>query len=217
MAFQLRNKVSLRNLSIVMRQLKAEGEERKKLSFDALNLAKEAVQMDPGDGKSWLILGNAYFSVAFYSTHSDGYIHKALTAYGQAEKYDLPLRNYNTADLCFNKAMALFYDEKYQEALDNLSQCQRFDPSWELSKSKHESTVKFLFNLKDMVALKGKLKPRKLNGLLNVIKMNEHFRFERYPCQLLYILAGHSVQGFRCLHQRVNFASSSPQRFDGRH
>ena len=68
-------------------------------------MAKEAVQLDPADGKSWLILGNAYFSVAFYSKHSDGYVHKALVAYGQAEKYDITQRNYSTADLCFNKAM----------------------------------------------------------------------------------------------------------------
>lgn len=68
---QCRNKVSLRNLSIVLRQLKvADTEERKKLLFEGLSLAKEAVQLDPSDGKSWLILGNAYFSVAFYSTHS---------------------------------------------------------------------------------------------------------------------------------------------------
>lgn len=78
--------------------------------FEALGLAKEAVQLDPADGKSWLILGNAYFSVAFYSTHSDGYIHKALTAYGQAEKYEISKRNFNTADLCFNKAMVLLLE-----------------------------------------------------------------------------------------------------------
>lgn len=95
-------------MSIVLRQLKADSEDRKKLLFEALNLAKEAVQFDPSDGKSWLILGNAYFSVAFYSTHSDGYIHKALTAYGQAEKYEISKRNFNTADLCFNKAMVIF-------------------------------------------------------------------------------------------------------------
>lgn len=179
-----------------MRQLKADSEDRKKLLFEALGLAKEAVQLDPADGKSWLILGNAYFSVAFYSTHSDGYIHKALAAYGQAEKYEISKRNFNTADLCFNKAMvklpiywdtflkvtfislpimylnfkALFYDEKYQEALENLECCQKFDPSWELSKTKNESTIKFLLSLKEMVTLKGKLKPRKLNGLLKVLE-----------------------------------------------
>ncbi len=88
-----------------MRQLKADPEERKKLLFDGLGLAKEAVQLDPADGKSWLILGNAYFSVAFYSTHSDGYVQKALVAYGQAEKYEITKRNFSTADLCFNRAM----------------------------------------------------------------------------------------------------------------
>ncbi|XP_046463732.1 tetratricopeptide repeat protein 5-like [Daphnia pulex] len=171
---KLRNKVSLRNLSIVLRQLKVtDSEERKKLLFEGLSLAKEAVQLDPTDGKSWLILGNAYFSVAFYSTHSDGYIHKALAAYGQAEKYEVKQRNFNTADLCFNKAMALFHDEKYQEALENLERSQKFEPDWELSKSKYEFTLQFLLNVKEMVTLKGKLKPRKLNSLLKSISSKD--------------------------------------------
>lgn len=102
---QSRNKVSLRNLSVVLRQLKTDSEERKKLLFEGLDLAKEAVQLDPSDGNSWLILGNSYFSVVFHSVQSDGYIYKALAAYGQAEKYDVNQRNFNTADLCFNKAM----------------------------------------------------------------------------------------------------------------
>ncbi|KZS18240.1 Tetratricopeptide repeat protein 5 [Daphnia magna] len=169
-----RNKVSLRNLSIVLRQLKvADTEERKKLLFEGLSLAKEAVQLDPSDGKSWLILGNAYFSVAFYSTHSDGYIHKALAAYAQSEKYEMNKRNFNTADLCFNKAMALFHDEKYQEALENLERSQKFEPDWELSRFKYDSTLKFLLNMKEMVALKGKLKPRKLNSFLKSINSKD--------------------------------------------
>ena len=62
----------------------------------------------------------------------------------------------------------MFYDEKYKEALENLEICQKFDPSWDLSKSKYESTIKFLLCVKEMVRLKGKLKPRKLSSLLKV-------------------------------------------------
>lgn len=63
---------------------------------------------------------------------------------------------------------ALFHDEKYQEALENLERSQKFEPDWELSRFKYDSTLKFLLNMKEMVALKGKLKPRKLNSFLKV-------------------------------------------------
>lgn len=102
---QKRNKVSLRNLSVVKRQVSTkDAEERRKLLFEGLQLAKEALQLDPSDGQSWLILGNALLSVAFYSAHNEACIQKALSAYGQAEKYDLARRNFNSADLYFNKA-----------------------------------------------------------------------------------------------------------------
>ena len=86
-----------------------DAEERKKFLFDGLQLAKEALQLDPSDGQSWLILGNSYLSVAFYSTHNDACIQKALTAYSQAEKCDLAQRNFNSADLFYNKAAVHFY------------------------------------------------------------------------------------------------------------
>ncbi len=83
-------------------------------------------------------------------------------------------------------SQALFYDEKYQEALENLDICQKFDPSWELSKSKYESTVKFLLSVKEMVSLKGKLKPRKLNTLLKVCMVKYISPFIYY-IHILYI------------------------------
>lgn len=102
---QRKNKVSLRNLSVVFRQLNTkDAEERRKFLFEGLQLAKEALQLDPTDGQSWLILGNSLLSVAFYSTHNDACIQKALSAYGQAEKYKLSERNFNSADLYYNKA-----------------------------------------------------------------------------------------------------------------
>ena len=51
--FQSTDKVALRNLSMVMRQLSADAEERIRLVDDSVVKAKEAVQCDIQDGVSW--------------------------------------------------------------------------------------------------------------------------------------------------------------------
>jgi len=63
---------------------------------------------------------------------------------------------------------ALIFDEKYQEGIDNLDRCKQLDPLWQLPLLKKNSTVQLLRGLSDMVAQKGKLKPRKLNNLIKV-------------------------------------------------
>lgn len=49
----MKNKISLRNLSMVLRQLNVSAEERVKNVEDSVEKAKEAVQMDIKDGQSW--------------------------------------------------------------------------------------------------------------------------------------------------------------------
>ena len=166
---QKRNKVSLRNLSVVNRQLSAkDAEERKKYCFDGLEMAKEAVQLDPTDSESWLILGNSYLAVTFYSSHNSGCLKKALAAYRQAEKYEHTHGSLNSPDLYYNKAAALIFDEQYQEGLENLEKCKSFDPSWDLPDKKKDSTLHMLRSLNCMVIEKGKMKSRKLNTFLKV-------------------------------------------------
>lgn len=50
---QSKNKVSLRNLSMVMRQLEGNPEERQSLIKESVERAKDAVQLDLADGTSW--------------------------------------------------------------------------------------------------------------------------------------------------------------------
>jgi len=165
-----RNKVSLRSLSVVLRQLQTtSAEEKKKFYYDGLQLAKEALQSDTTDSESWLILGNSYLSLTFYSSHNSGYLQKALAAYRQSEKHEPLQKNFNSADLFYNKASALIFDEKYQEGIDNLDRCKQLDPLWQLPLVKKDSTIQLLRGLCDMVAHKGKLKPRKLNNLIKSI------------------------------------------------
>jgi len=169
-----RNKVSLRSLSVVLRQLQtANAEEKRKFYYDGLELAKEALQLDTTDSESWLILGNSYLSLTFYSSHNSGCLQKALAAYRQSEKYEPLQKNFNSADLFYNKASALIFDEKYQEGIDNLDRCKQLDPLWQLPLLKKNSTVQLLRGLSDMVAQKGKLKPRKLNNLIKSISSKD--------------------------------------------
>ena len=103
----------MRNLSVVLRQLQpADAEEKKKFCFEGLSLAKEALQLDPQDSQSWLILGNSYLSLTFYSSHNSACLQKALAAYRQSEKYEPSQKNFNSADLFYNKASVntLYYD-----------------------------------------------------------------------------------------------------------
>ncbi len=161
--------MSLRNLSVVLRQLFAkDAEERKKFCFDGLQMAKEAVHLDSIDSQSWLILGNSYLAVTFYSSHNSGCLKKALAAYSQAEKYGATQIGFNSADLFYNKAAALIFDEQFQLGLENLERARTLDPSWDLPGLRKESTLQMLRSLSAMVALKGRLKTRKLNLLLKV-------------------------------------------------
>lgn len=61
-----KDKVSLRSLSMVLRQLKPAkiGDEQKHV-LESVEHAKAAVELDVVDGKSWYILGNAYLSLFF--------------------------------------------------------------------------------------------------------------------------------------------------------
>lgn len=59
-------------------------EERIKNIEKGLNYAKEAVQLDPQDGLSWAILGNAHLSSFFGIQQNPKILKQALSAYSQA-------------------------------------------------------------------------------------------------------------------------------------
>lgn len=59
-----KNKVSLRSMSMVLRQLKEEHGEGNQV-VASVTCAKDALQLDMDDGVSWYVLGNAYLSLFF--------------------------------------------------------------------------------------------------------------------------------------------------------
>ncbi|XP_068953780.1 tetratricopeptide repeat protein 5 isoform X2 [Petaurus breviceps papuanus] len=118
-----RNKVSLQNLSMVLRQLRAEtGEEHSRHVMDSVRQAKLAVQMDVHDGRSWYILGNAYLSLFFNAGQNPKISQQALSAYAQAEKVDRTASS--NPDLHLNRATGKVKAKKLQSMLGNLRPAQ---------------------------------------------------------------------------------------------
>ncbi|KAL4234244.1 Tetratricopeptide repeat protein 5 [Mactra antiquata] len=158
----LKNKISLRNISMVLRQLTVSAEERVKNVEDSVEKAKEAVQMDIKDGQSWLILGNAYFSLFFATGQNPKILQQAMSAYKQAEKDPVAKNN---ADLHYNRASAYKFEEDFQSALEGYSYASLLDPSWGVPESEEKQLVAHLNSVKEMIDAKGKVKGKRLQTL----------------------------------------------------
>ncbi|XP_021916579.1 tetratricopeptide repeat protein 5-like isoform X2 [Zootermopsis nevadensis] len=163
-----RNKVSLRNLSMILRQEKvASAQQRSDNIEKGVAYAKEAVQLDPNDGTSWAVLGNAYLSSFFTLSQNPQVLKSCISAYQQAEK-DIVARS--NPDLHYNKAIALKYEEEYELALESFSRAQALDPTWEAPKQKEKQLVKYLDSVQELLSLKGKLKGKKLQQMVQSIE-----------------------------------------------
>ncbi|XP_066884995.1 tetratricopeptide repeat protein 5 isoform X3 [Kogia breviceps] len=113
------NKVSLQNLSMVLRQLRTDsGDEHSRHVMDSVRQAKLAVQMDILDGRSWYILGNAYLSLYFSTGQNPKISQQALSAYAQAEKVDRTASS--NPDLHLNRATGKVKTRKLQSMLGSL-------------------------------------------------------------------------------------------------
>ncbi|GLV37229.1 hypothetical protein CBL_01941 [Carabus blaptoides fortunei] len=163
-----RNKISLRNLSMLARQGQASNKEQKIKSIEeGVTLAKEAVQLDPQDGLSWAVLGNAHLSSFFVISQNPKTLKQCISAYAQAEK-DLIAKN--TPDLHYNKAITLKYEEEFKLALDSFNQALLLDPTWDAPKIKEQQLVKYLDNVSELVNTTGKMKGKKrLHQILHSI------------------------------------------------
>jgi tetratricopeptide (TPR) repeat protein len=81
---QAQSKVTLRNLSMILRQMGKDAAEKLKNVSISVEKAKAAVSFDVSDGLSWYVLGNAYLSLFFISGHSAALMKQCMTAYAQA-------------------------------------------------------------------------------------------------------------------------------------
>ncbi|KAK3085322.1 hypothetical protein FSP39_001450, partial [Pinctada imbricata] len=162
-----KNKVSLRNLSMVMRQLGGAGQERARIVEESVEKAKEAVNLDIHDGTSWLILGNACMSLFFAAGQNPKNLKSSMSAYSQAEKDPVARDN---PDLHFNRSVAYKYQEDYQSCLDGFNRAWQLDPSWKDPQTHLNDLIALLTNIVELTKAKGKMKPKKLQSLAQSIK-----------------------------------------------
>ena len=70
---------------MVLRQETTSTQEQKTKNIEqGVEYAKEAVGLDPSDGTSWAILGNAYLSSYFTIAQNPSILRLCMSAYGQA-------------------------------------------------------------------------------------------------------------------------------------
>jgi len=161
------NKVALRNLSIVMRQYNSDNPEDRLRNIEAgLTRAREGVQLDTKDGISWSILGNAYLAHFFSVSQNPRTLKQAMSAYKQAEKDMIAL---NTPELHHNKGIALKYEEDYVNALKCFKRAQELDPTWDAPTNLERTLTKFIMDVKHLIEMKGKLKTKRYNTMVNSI------------------------------------------------
>ena len=160
------NKISLRKLSIVLRQKSSSlsAEERLRAIEAGLTKAREAVQLDTTDGISWSILGNAYLAHFFSVSQNPRTLKQAMSAYRQAEK-DVVAKS--SPELHYNKAIALKYEEDYCGSLEGFAKAYALDPSWKSAREQEASLMKSLLDIQNLLECKGKLKNKKFNLLVN--------------------------------------------------
>ncbi|KAG7330267.1 hypothetical protein KOW79_006489 [Hemibagrus wyckioides] len=169
---QSKNKVSLRSLSMVLRQLPPEGgaQEQGKCIIESVDLARQAVQLDVTDGTSWYILGNAYISLFFSSGQNPQMSQQALSAYSQAEKIDKA--SALNADLHFNRATLFQYEEMFSSALAGYSRAAALDPSLDEPTEREKLLLKYLDQITSLTENKGKVKARRLRNMLSSLNLS---------------------------------------------
>nr|XP_049617467.1 tetratricopeptide repeat protein 5 isoform X1 [Syngnathus scovelli] len=163
---QSKNKVSLRNMSMVLRQLPAaDGDAHSKQVMESVDMARQAVQLDVSDGTSWYILGNAYVSLFFSCGQRPQLSTQALSAYAQAERVDRAAACY--PELHFNRATLFQYEEMFGSALGGYSRAAALDPGWPEPAEKEKQLMEYLHNVTELCQTKGKVKARRLRSMLS--------------------------------------------------
>lgn len=162
-----KNKMSLRNLSMVLRQIGKDPQQKIDNISLSVEKAKEAVSLDLVDGVSWYILGNAYLSLFFLGSQSPSLLKQCLASYARAEKDPVAASN---PDLHFNRAMVYRYQEEYQLCLEGFNKASLYDPGWEDPLKLQAKLLKYLHDILKLIHNKGKLKPKRLQGMINSFK-----------------------------------------------
>ncbi|XP_073954660.1 tetratricopeptide repeat protein 5-like isoform X2 [Choristoneura fumiferana] len=160
-----RNRLSLRCLSIILRQETSDGKKNDSTPaiVRSVELAREAVSLDTKDGMSWIILGNAYLCQFFLGSQDPTKIKLCMSAYKQALADPVAK---GQPDLYYNKGIALKFEECYAEALSDFDYACRLDPPWDLPRQELNKLTQYLAAANELVRTKGKVKSKRLQQMV---------------------------------------------------
>uniref|UniRef100_A0A8C6KAT8 Tetratricopeptide repeat domain 5 n=1 Tax=Nothobranchius furzeri TaxID=105023 RepID=A0A8C6KAT8_NOTFU len=162
---QNKNKVSLRKLSMVLRQLPAaSGDEHGKRVLESVDVARQAVQLDVDDGTSWYILGNAYLSLFFTCGQNPQFSQQALSAYAKSVTC--------SPEMHYNRATLFQYEEMFGCALTGYSRAAALDPNWDEPPERERQLLEYLEKVTQLAQNKGKVKARRLKMMLSGLSMS---------------------------------------------
>jgi tetratricopeptide (TPR) repeat protein len=152
------NVKSLRQLSMLLRQLPAANEARATEHLrESLARAKTAVALCVTDPESWYNLGNAHVAHFFSVTHSMSDLDKALQAYARAEANG----GEANPDLYFNRAKVYQYQQDYSAAARCYRAAAELDPQLPAADAARD-LERAAVRSAELVARKGQLKPKRL-------------------------------------------------------
>lgn len=143
-----KNKISLRNLSMVLRQFGSSREDKLQHITESVQRAKEAIKLDISDGISWFVLGNAYLAQFFCGTQNEQTIQACMKAYSQAEKDPIAKNN---PDLYFNRSMCYLYQSDFEAALESFNTAAMLDPAWDEPSAKLDMLRRYLLSIQNLV------------------------------------------------------------------
>lgn len=165
-----KNKIALRNLSMIIRVKKSEDNEEKiSKAKESLEFAKSAVDIDFKDSESWYIFGNAYFHYAFSTKEQYESLQKAVNCYNMSEKHQTS--TFKNPDLFYNRAMVHLYLENYAFAYADLLIADSIDKNLEGGK-KAEGIISNIILTCKMIKSQCNLKHKKLSQILSTIPTN---------------------------------------------
>ena len=157
------NKESMQHLSMLLRQLEADGDLEKQNNItQSLDIAKDAIKLDLSDGRSWYVLGNAYLALFFSRMETAEHVWNAMKAYKRAESDKS--QGVNNPDLHQNRATIHEYQEDYAEALEGYMLASVLDPGWATPKDAIEMLKARLIAICDLIATGGRVKAKKITG-----------------------------------------------------
>lgn len=96
---------------------------------------------------------------------------QAMDAYNRSENDPSSKSN---PDLHYNKAVALKFQEEYENALQCFDKAHSFDPKWETPKLLQERLIKYLNSIQDLISQKGRVKNKKLQTFIKNINPEKH-------------------------------------------